>query len=720
MKKHIPRRTFLRGAGVTLALPLLDAMMPADRLAQTAAAAEDAVRRHLLSARHGARPLGAEGRRRASRQAAVHPRVARAGQESVRRPVSGLWSKSAEPPEGTTGSDHWVAAAYLTGIKPRKTAAADATVGSPTIDQIIAQQDRRRHAAAVAAARRRGSELELQQLRRGLQLLVHQLDLVDGLPTPSTEPLMRTAPLPMELNPQVVFERLFGSGGTPELRAARLVQRRSILDALVGELTSLESDLGAGRSPRRQPVHRRDPRDRAAPRAGRESLARRPGVRSAAGRAGTVRRAHQASLRPAGAGVQGGHHARGDGARRARSHQPRLSRSRRVRSSPRAAPASASTAARITRTTRRRSSATRRSTAITCRRWRTSRRSCARSPKATARCSINSLILYGTQHGQLEPAPALRRAAHSGRRRRRQAERQPPPRVRAENRDDRQPAAQRPGHVRHPQGRAGRQHRQAREALRDETAMRGSQVRLLACGACGALCRDSPPAAMSPTRHERRQAAPRLLQKKADVNAPQADGACTGPSTATISRRSICSSPPGANVRAANSRRRDAAGDGVALRKPPDRRSAAEGGRRRRSSAGPNGETMLMFAARNGRVDLIKRLRRGRRRRERARGASRHHRADVGGRAAASRCGEGAAGRRRRSRRSPRARRACRRTTWRRASTPAPSRKRGSGARARRPRDARTRSRSPLNDAAPLGAGFAPGRAGHGSAADRR
>src|SRR5207237_4861938 len=54
--------------------------------------------------------------------------------------VTGLWSKSAEPPEGTTGSDHWVAAAYLTGIKPRKTAAADATVGSPTIDQIIAQK----------------------------------------------------------------------------------------------------------------------------------------------------------------------------------------------------------------------------------------------------------------------------------------------------------------------------------------------------------------------------------------------------------------------------------------------------------------------------------------------------------------------------------------------------------------------------------------------------
>ena len=49
--------------------------------------------------------------------------------------MSGLWSKSAEPPEGTTGSDHWVAAAFLTANKPRKTAGSDATVYEPTIDQ---------------------------------------------------------------------------------------------------------------------------------------------------------------------------------------------------------------------------------------------------------------------------------------------------------------------------------------------------------------------------------------------------------------------------------------------------------------------------------------------------------------------------------------------------------------------------------------------------------
>ena len=61
-KKHIRRRTFLQGAGVTLALPLLDAMVPAG----TAAGADgrqpqDALRRRLLPARHGARSLGARG-----------------------------------------------------------------------------------------------------------------------------------------------------------------------------------------------------------------------------------------------------------------------------------------------------------------------------------------------------------------------------------------------------------------------------------------------------------------------------------------------------------------------------------------------------------------------------------------------------------------------------------------------------------------------------------
>ena len=63
--------------------------------------------------------------------------------------------------------------------------------------------------------------------------------------TPPNETMLRTKPLPMELDPQVVFERLFGSGSTPEERAQRRNQRQSILDSVVSELASIKKELGA-------------------------------------------------------------------------------------------------------------------------------------------------------------------------------------------------------------------------------------------------------------------------------------------------------------------------------------------------------------------------------------------------------------------------------------------------------------------------------------------
>jgi hypothetical protein len=244
-KRHVPRRLFLKASGVTLALPLLEAMVPArTAIAQTAAAPK--MRFASVFFPHGMAP-GLWEPAAAGALPAKLPYILESLEKVKDKTVvlSGLWSKSAEPPEGTTGSDHWVAAAFLTGIKPRKTAAADATVGSPTIDQLIAQKI--------------GSETLLPSLQLSLEdpnssssncgegyscSYTNSISWV-GLPTPPGEPLMRTAPLPMELNPQVVFERLFGSGGTPELRAQRLKQTRSILDSLTVELSRLKNDLGA-------------------------------------------------------------------------------------------------------------------------------------------------------------------------------------------------------------------------------------------------------------------------------------------------------------------------------------------------------------------------------------------------------------------------------------------------------------------------------------------
>ena len=245
-KRYIPRRLFLKSAGCTLALPLLDAMIPASSaLAQTAAAAKPRFMGVFFP--HGMAPghwaPEAEGALPAKLPYILES-LGKVREHTVL--LNGLWSKSAEPPEGTTGSDHWVAAAYLTGIKPRKTAGSDASVGSPTID--------------LAIARKIGQETLLPSLQLAVEdpnssssncgegyscSYTNSISWID-LPTPPGEPLVRTSPLPMELNPQAVFERLFGSGSTPEIRAARLRQNRSILDSILDELASLHKDLGAG------------------------------------------------------------------------------------------------------------------------------------------------------------------------------------------------------------------------------------------------------------------------------------------------------------------------------------------------------------------------------------------------------------------------------------------------------------------------------------------
>ena len=243
-KRHIPRRRFLQGAGVTLALPLLEAMIPARTLlAQTAAAP---VPRFMgVFFPHGMAPgfwePAAEG---------PLPEQLPYILESLRKVkdqtvvLSGLWSKSAEPPEGTTGSDHWVAAAYLTAIKPRKTAGSDATVGSATIDQLIAQKIGKDTLLPSLQTACEDPNSSSSNCGEGYSCsYTNSISWVE-LPTPPEETVLRTSPLPMELNPQVVFERLFGSGATPELRAARMKQSRSILDSLRAELGSLRKELG--------------------------------------------------------------------------------------------------------------------------------------------------------------------------------------------------------------------------------------------------------------------------------------------------------------------------------------------------------------------------------------------------------------------------------------------------------------------------------------------
>ena len=233
-KKHISRRTVLRGAGTMLALPLLDAMVPAaTALAQTAAAPKP--RFVGLFVPHGMAP----GYWVPEKEVALptelpfnwKPLEPWAKQTTI---LSGLHSRSAEPPPGVTGADHWVAAAFLCANKPRKTAGADVYAGT-TIDQIIAQKIGR------------------ENLLPSLQMTVedpgaNSSNCGEGYSCTYTNTISwasPTSPLPMELNPQVVFERMFGDGSTAEQRHLRRKRDQSILDSLNSSLTRLRRDVSA-------------------------------------------------------------------------------------------------------------------------------------------------------------------------------------------------------------------------------------------------------------------------------------------------------------------------------------------------------------------------------------------------------------------------------------------------------------------------------------------
>jgi hypothetical protein len=231
-KKHISRRTLLRGAGVTLGLPLLDAMIPAGTaLAQTAAAPPPRFFAGFVP--HGAAPgywvPEKEGALPAELPYIWQPLDPFRDSLTI---LTGLHATSSEPPPGETGADHWVAAAFLCAEKPKKTAGADVQAGT-TIDQIIA------------------SEIGRQSLLPSIEISVEDpgsgsSNCGEGYSCVYTNTISwasPTTPLPMELNPQVVFERMFGSGSSPEQRAERRARNQSILDSITGKISSLRQEI---------------------------------------------------------------------------------------------------------------------------------------------------------------------------------------------------------------------------------------------------------------------------------------------------------------------------------------------------------------------------------------------------------------------------------------------------------------------------------------------
>lgn len=231
-RRRLPRRRFLRGLGATVALPMLDCMVPALTPIARAQAALSPTRFLGAFIPHGAAPGYWEPRGESNVE---FPYIWEPLEPFRSRTVltSGLWSLSAENPPGVTGADHFVAAAYLAAVKPKKTTGADIEVGT-TIDQII--------------ARRIGQETLLPSLQLAVEDPgANSNNCGEGYSCVYTNTISwqsPTRPLPMEINPQVVFERMFGDGGTPEARAARRAQQRSILDSVSESLGRLQQEVG--------------------------------------------------------------------------------------------------------------------------------------------------------------------------------------------------------------------------------------------------------------------------------------------------------------------------------------------------------------------------------------------------------------------------------------------------------------------------------------------
>src|SRR5688572_18577136 len=242
-KKYLSRRTVLRGMGATVALPFLEAMVPArTALAKTAAAGR--TRLSCIEMVHGAAGSTQFGLAKNLWSPAALGRGFDLSPSSLApldplrdyiTIVSNTDCKNAEafgPKE--IGGDHFRSSAvFLTQAHPKQTEGSDIYVG-PSMDQLYAQ--------------RFGQDTPIPSL----QLCIENVDQSGGCAygyacvyTDTISWASPTQPLPMVRDPRSAFDQLFGVGATPEQRAANRRTDRSILDWVTQEVRRLSKDLGA-------------------------------------------------------------------------------------------------------------------------------------------------------------------------------------------------------------------------------------------------------------------------------------------------------------------------------------------------------------------------------------------------------------------------------------------------------------------------------------------
>ena len=228
-KKSLSRRSVLRGAGVALALPLLDAMIPASTaLADTAAAPSKLRRLGYVYIPMGFSPAEwTPGDDKLDMLPSTLKSLEKV--KSHATVVSGLELKNAYPGSHATSNS-----AFLSAATAKRTESSDYFLGT-TVDQI--------------AAARLGQETQLPSLELAMDLLDNVGQCDNGYACVYQNYLSwssPTTPLPAEAHPRLVFESLFGEGGTSADRRQALQRRASLLDAVTEEMHRFKLQLGTG------------------------------------------------------------------------------------------------------------------------------------------------------------------------------------------------------------------------------------------------------------------------------------------------------------------------------------------------------------------------------------------------------------------------------------------------------------------------------------------
>lgn len=229
-RMSLPRRTFLRGVGASLALPLLDAMIPAmTSLAETPASSERLRRLGYVYI-----PMGCDASRWTPAQIGpldvlsptLEPLAPVKQHVSV---ISNLELQNAYP--GTHATSN---CSFLSAAKAKRTESSDYYLGT-TADQIAAQNI--------------GQETQLPSVEMAMDLLATVGQCDNGYACVYQNNLSwssPTTPLPAEAHPRIVFESLFGAGGSAAERHAALRVKASLLDSVAEEVTRLQNTLGPG------------------------------------------------------------------------------------------------------------------------------------------------------------------------------------------------------------------------------------------------------------------------------------------------------------------------------------------------------------------------------------------------------------------------------------------------------------------------------------------